>query len=213
MLLALPALPALAADESSLGLYVQEAGGRAPRCDQIEPQDCESGDLETSGDLFTPYYVYLSVFKADASRGVSGLQCGLEYNASSISVSGWTKCTALEFPNNGWPASGGSNRITWDKTIDCQTEEPGGSGTGVSAVAGYFYVMAYAEDVFQITTWRGEREEPVQVADCESASIDIPLERVGAIAFSDGAATEGYLPCGRPKEETTIGRIKSTYNN
>ena len=57
------------------------------------------------------------------------------------------------------------------------------------------------------------RNPEFKVADCSSAETVIPVERAGSVAFSQDGETEGNLPCGGAREETTFGRVKSTYNN
>ncbi len=197
--------------DASIGLYLERASGRQ-QCSRVQPISCEDRDIATEGELFTTYYVYLSVFKADVTAGIAGLSVGLDYG-SGVQMDSWTSCSDLDFPNGGWPANGSGNRIAWAPQVNCQQNEPGGSGDGVSAVAGFFTVSAYSDDTFAVGPNRGISPPEFKVADCASAESSIPFERAGYVAFSQDGSAKGSLPCGGEKEETTFGRVKSTYNN
>ena len=86
--------------------------------------------------------VYLVVASAAFDPGIAGLSCGIEFD-STVGMFGWSLCADLDFPNGGWPASGGGNRITWVASTNCQryTPEPFVPYT-VQAVAGAFYGCA-----------------------------------------------------------------------
>lgn len=179
------------------------------------------------GNLYpTLYFANLLVMDGDAVGGISGLQCGIQYNAApgqGVDVFGWTLCATLEFasagPNGPWPASGSGNLITWDASTKCQRTEPGGPGTGVVANAGYFYCASYTPDQIQVIP------RPVdgvaKVADCASNEFVIggvgfpvgPPSHLGACAFSANGVTTAYNPCGQPTpvEPTTWSNVKGLY--
>ena len=186
------------------------------RCNRVELPACEDTDIEIQGELYTPYYAYLTVFKGEASVGIAGLGVGIRYqnlSGQGVDVFGWTSCSDLEFPNSLWPASGGSNRLTWTGSSNCQTTEPGGAGDGVTAVAGYFYVIAYSDDALRVDNGRWGNGSYINVADCAAAESVVPMERAGYVSFSEDGSTPGFLPCGRNQEDTTFGRVKSSYND
>jgi hypothetical protein len=150
--------------------------------------------------------VYLMVAQGDVGVGVAGMSCGVQFGGG-VAVFGWTLCADLEFPNGGWPANGGGNRITWDATTNCQTTDV--AGEGVHAVAGSFYLYAYSDGLFEVTPNNGVPVPELQVADCSAASEDVQIAG-GAVGFG---ALEGFNPCGVvPVEETSWGKIKGAYN-
>lgn len=169
----------------------------------------------TTGQLNVGYDAYLLVVDGNATAGVGGLQCGIQYPAT-FAVD-WALCGTLEFSSTGWPSSGGGNLITWDTSNRCQRSEPGGTNTGVVATAGYFYMAAYGPGNLTVTT------RPVdglaKVGDCASQpSEDIiagtggpsGASRLGFASFGGGT---GYRPCGQvvPVEASTWSAIKGAY--
>ena len=171
--------------------------------------------INTHGNLAPGnfYYTYILVTDGDGVDGVCALQCGISYGATT-SVFRWTRCDDVDYLSTGWPASGGGAMLTWDPWAHCQRTEPGGTGTGVVAVAGYFYMGAYANDVMSITP------RPVDnlaaVADCHGlmslvATGDPATQwRLGKAGFGTG---QGYSPCGlaqaTPVQQSTWGSVKS----
>jgi len=204
---------ALANRGMSIGMVLIEKSG-VLRCNNIEPPACDDEGIVVTGTLFAPYYAILCVFNGDQENGVAGLSCGLEYNSgtsSGVEMWGWTMCAdGLEFPNARWPEAGGGNILTWN---ECQQEEPGGVGTGVTAVAGFFYITAYSPDRFEIIENRGLFSGPeLLVADCSAAETDIPREAAGWLGFSDDDSEKGELPCLEFEvSETTWGDVKNKY--
>lgn len=214
LLLTLTSTSALAQSQSdaSVGLLLET---KEARCNRVTLKSCESNNLKIAGELYTPYYAYLTIFKGEASVGLAGLELGIRYqNVSNqgVDVFGWTACSDLEFPNASWPGSGSSNRITWNPDANCQLTEPGGAGDGVTAVAGYFYVIAYSDDVLKVDNGTWGDGSRISVADCNAAETRVPLDRAGSVAFSSSGDVPGSLPCGRLQEDTTFGKVKSTYN-
>lgn len=161
-------------------------------------------DIVSNGDTYpTLYYAYLLVTNADAVAGIAGVQCGLDYDGTpghGVEVFGWTLCASMEAASTGWPASGGGNLITWDSSTRCQRAEPAGSGTGVVATAGYFYLAAYEADRLSIK--RRPLDDAARVFDCAGASytledVNTPHDPpyLGYAAFSHGAVSQGFIPC------------------
>ena len=198
-----------------------------PGCDEVATLSCEnyvlSWPLNTAADL------YLVVANGYAGPGIAGVSCGISYNhgvvggqtrndGEFVDVLAWTLCASgLQFPNgptgkpqDEWPASGGGNRITWDRITDCQNTSLGHHG--VHAVAGVFYVYAYAEDAFQITQNRNLLSGyELVVMDCDALVTHLPTEHAGYIQFGDPGSWE-FNPCDfvavRP---TSWGRLKRQY--
>lgn len=176
--------------------------------------------IVTSGNVLPDvYFVYLLVADGDATEGISGLQCGIEYNptiGAGVDVFGFTLCATLLFYSTGWPESGGGALITWDESLHCQRSEPAGPGTGVVATAGYFYVGAYGPDDLKIIP--RPRDGIAQVANCDrvedvlvSATVNPARSPLGFVSFGGGA---GYAPCGpgdTPNSTTTWSRLKGAH--
>ena len=109
-------------------------------------------------------------------------------------------------------------RITWDAINACQTNEPSGASSGVTAVAGYFYLTAYTPDRLEITVRAADNK--AVVADCNSAESIVagngaPFHSksyLGYVEFSDGGRTPGYNPCGlaHPVIESTWTGVKTS---
>jgi hypothetical protein len=167
----------------------------------------------------TYYFAYMLVVNGSQAEGIAGVQAGINYNPApnaGVDVFGWVLCATLEFSSTGWPAAGGGNLITWDSVLRCQT---GGNATvGAVAVAGYFYMGAYTNDVMRVTP------RPVdgvaKVANCGSiedivyASPNDSQTFLGALGFGQ----PGVNPCGRdlpplPVEPTSWSGVKTLLNN
>jgi hypothetical protein len=167
-----------------------------------------------TGQLNMPYYAVLGVFNGDPDVGIAGLSCAIDYDdgpASGVDVLEWRACgNGLQFPQRGWPAARTGNIIT---LLDCETDEP--DGDGVTAIFGFFYVIAYSPDRMSIVERTDLQSGPeLKVAECEPPveyELD-PEEQAGYVGFSNDGSEEGRLPCVE-KSETTWGRIKNTYNN
>ncbi len=199
---------------------VGSVGGNKCSSNKARPA-CQ--DMVTKGKLNEPYYAYLVVTDANPSIGLAGLQCGIDYNGArrlGVDVIEWSLCGALQFPFGGWPNPGGSNQITWDAENNCQRSEPGGVGTGVTGVAGYFYITAYTADKFEVIP--RPVDNAAKVADCAARETLVagagapifPRPHLGFVTFSEGASEDGYNPCGqaRPVQETTWSGVKSNPN-
>lgn len=206
-------------------LVTTAQAGRNPCASSKATPKCS--EMVTKGTLFPEtYYAFICVTDGDRSVGIAGMQFGIEYNSATnqgVDIWEWTMCAALEFPQPAppWPSSRGGNLITWDGANACERDEPGGSGTGVTAVAGYFYMTAYTPDVLKITV------RPVdglaKVADCEAFESILegpgapvfPKSHLGFASFSEGATVAGYNPCGiaKPVQDATWGEVKNHEKN
>jgi hypothetical protein len=206
--------------DATVGLYLAEASGRF-NCSKVEPMACDDENIRVTGELNLNYFVFLCVFKADAGPGVSGVQCGIRYDDQArqgVDVFSWTSCADMEWPQDGWPnRSGDGNTIVWLYNTNCQRNEPGGFGDGVTAVAGYFSVTAYSPDKFEIV--EGSADEVV-VVDCGKPEEDqlpansyLDTSHWGWVGFSDDESIKGSLPClKRVTEDATWSRVKTLYN-
>jgi hypothetical protein len=170
-------------------------------------------DLNTGGKD-----IYLVVAQAAQGPGVAGLSCGLSFDYGILFS--WTNCATLEFRNNGWPASGGGNRITWATSTACQTTVVGSDG--VHAVAGVFYMYAYdpGQGTLAITQNLGIVPPELQVADCAATESNLTLGAVGRVAISGNSNDSRRCnPCLEdclgpiPVRESTWGRLKSQYGD
>jgi hypothetical protein len=189
-----------------------------PNCSQVV----------TAGGLYPPNlyrYVYLLVTDGDVVSGVGALECGVRYTGvtgQGVDIFAWDACADQEArvagPEGPWPASGSGNLLYWDVSTRCQRFEPGGSGTGVVALGGYFYVGSYTPDTLAVTVNPGTTL--AAVANC-AGIVDVVAggehivnpSHLGYAVFSSGGSLPGYNPCGlnTPVKATTWSRIKSTY--
>jgi hypothetical protein len=169
--------------------------------------------------------LYLGVAGA-GEIGVIAVSCGINYSGSSgqgidPEFVNWTGCSdGLEFPfngpNGGWPAPGGSMRLTW--TI-CQTETFGNQG--VHAIMGAFYVYAYSEGTFEVTPdwYNAPRGPSLEVVACGGGTTNLYsmlypdyASRLARVHFG-GDGSQARNPCldfvsARP---TTWGKLKTQY--
>lgn len=181
----------------------------------------------TAGGLFPSlYYAYLLAGDADATAGLSAIECGVDYDGTphrGVDVFSWTSCVGTEVqhsgPNGPWPTPGSGNLVIWDVSTSCQRREPGGPGTGVVATAGYFYMAAYDSDQLKVVPSppRGQ----ALVLDCAVNAYIVGgagfpptgTSHLGFASFSPGGATAGFNPCGAnvPVRVTTWSAIKGLY--
>jgi hypothetical protein len=154
------------------------------------PPPCQV--LDTSGGLGN-YYAYLVLTNGDASTGIGGVQFGISYG-SGITVWNWINCATLEFASPNWPASGSGNLVTWNLETQCQRIEPGGAGTGVVAVAGYFYMTAYSVGTIAVTP--RPVDNIAKIADCNAQETSPLLSSaLGFARFSTSGNEPGFNPC------------------
>ena len=162
------------------------------------------GSIVSKGGLApNSYFAYVLAVDADATAGVAGMQFGINYLAPDgvgVDIYDWVNCATLEFPSADWPNAGSGTLVTWDAALACQTNEPGGAGTGVVAVAGYFYCTSYTPDALLITPRPVDLTAKVASCSAEEEVIDSPTVHkvphpLGFASFSVGAIVPGYNPC------------------
>ncbi len=183
-------------------------------------------DFQTAWPLNTPANVYLIVARGAPDPGVAGASCGILYNHGEtgqatksdgvgVDVFAWTLCSWAPWvpglpPEDLFPASGGGIRLVWSPQTDCQTGVV--EDEGVHALAGSFYVLAYSDDMFEITPNRTANPgvDEFQVLDCDNQTTVLPYpEAAGVVAFGSGT---GYTPCQAvPVIPTTWSRLKIRY--
>lgn len=195
--------PPNAAYSPKLVLTALPAPGTAHPCETVRQQPLESA--HTAGELAQGepgpfYFVCLLVARGNGSY-LAGLQCGLSYTnvpsdpdpENRIVIFDWHLCANLEFPTPAgvppgapaWPGPGSGNLITWDPIGNCQLLE--------MAVAGYFYVGAYASSVLKITP--RPVDAAAKVAYCAtSGEHALTLDDLGFVSFSPDAQTLGCNP-------------------
>ena len=218
---AVMAVPAFAGSQED-AVIALHAKPHAEKALNICPGGDASEDPNTQGLACSDYDVaapanesvdvYLVVAKGSSQAGIAGLSCGIRYDAD-ISMFGWTLCSDLEFssrdPNPTWPASGSANRITWTASTNCQRTEFGEDGA--HAVAGSFYIYAYGDGIFDITTNNTVQSgAELQVADCASAESNI-LEAASVGFGTLGGCNPCLDDCVVPVVPVTWGKIKSTF--
>lgn len=212
----------------TVGFVLQDRSGSLA-CNTIEPLACSDRNAVVSGKLLQEYYAIACVFNGapkdldPADYGVAGVKFGIDYdggNQSGVDILSWSSCAdGLEFPSDNWPDAESGTVITWNvdrETGDgCQDNVPGEAEDGVTAIIGYFTVMAYSTDRLEVIEHR-EVEVPVlSVATCPSGieyTID-PHEQAGSLGFSSDLSEKGNIPCLHRVGETTWGKIKSTYGH
>lgn len=137
----------------------------------------------------TSYDVYLVLANVRA-EGALGVAFGILYDGnvqSGIDVFDWVGCGDLEFPGNGWPASGGGILATWNQ---CQTQDVGGEG--VMITIGSIYTYAYSEDFYQLQKRDYLQTPDRKVLYCDDTEDPIDHDETGIVFF--GPAT-GLNPC------------------
>jgi len=148
-------------------------------------------------------YSFVWVVASDGENwpgGIGGIQFGIEYTAS---VTGWTLCTGgQEVSEDGWPASGKGNAVTW--AGGCYDHDGG------NARVGFFSLEDGATGGMTITA--DPRTGDAMYSDCVPASSLICPENLGWDEdFSDGIAPNCDTCPGTPTRETTWGRIKDRF--
>jgi len=110
--LIIPAMASADIDrDSNINAYVTAAsysGCDDPAFDQIDAGDCAGlGQAAFAG----PAFVWVVASREGGyGNGIGGLQFGLDHTLSG----GWALCTGgSEIPEDGWPASGTGNAVTW----------------------------------------------------------------------------------------------------
>jgi len=205
---------------AAISFHINSSIVKNPCNMQLHPASMRVSEPQLSTPEGPFYFVFLFVCRGADSAGVGGLECGVSYpgayapegGASPINVFGWALCADLEFPSSGWPAPGGGNLMTWTEAHCHHPSGNPGVPNEAIALAGYFYVGAYASGRFTVIP------RPVsgrlKVASCDAVEddlTDVPTFFVrGAAGFGD---QQGYNVCHPidPVEETTWGRLKQQY--
>jgi hypothetical protein len=188
-------------------MFLIEAGGSRP-C-SINPPGCSDPNVRVTGELDTPYYAYVCAFRADRS-GVAGIDFGFDYDIGALPGMEWESCSDLEFPVPGFPGPGTGILVTWASTTNCQDYEPV-IGEGVSAIAGYLYLIAYAPTTLEIQARNVGAATTAQIVNCDVQTTELDTRQLGWLGFSNDGSEEGSLPClQQTVEDETWGGIKRT---
>lgn len=211
-------------EEAKIIVHVTPAAGGRPCGSTKGRARCD--EMKVNASIGAYYYAYVCVVDGDRDAGIAGVQFGIKFrkgNNQGVDISEWTNCGALQFTSpqgktDWYNASNGGNLITWNPQTDCQRSEPSGSGTGVTAVAGYFYLSSnLPADRLEITV--RPNDGLAKVADCNSVETYVagpgaPLRTasyLGFVEFSEGGTVAGHNPCGlaRPIVESTWTGVKN----
>jgi hypothetical protein len=210
VLLTTPLSPLEASNpQAAIGLHITEAGSISP----CGPLGLTRSNLETSSQFTSPpggpyFHVYLLVCNGSTTSGVAGLDCGIDY-LTGVSVFSWQLCATTELPSSGWPAAGGSNRISWDQGTSCQNS-PSESGDldSVIGVAGFFYLATYAATQMGVVP-NGSGQ--ARVEDCAGVWSDLypsAYSKLSTVGWQQG----GYNACSPfviPTRTLTWSAVKS----
>lgn len=200
------------------------AGGTYPYCTNTTVRPACSGIL-TRGELYPPGlypYTVILATDGDAAVGFGTMECSIDYDPTwgvGVDVFGWFTCyefATMAGPYGDWPAPQSTLLVKWNGfTAECQTDEPGGSGTGVIAVAGFLYTGAYSADILRVIP--SPASGVVRVTTCAGVPdtvagagvIRVP-SHLGYAAYSLNQTEPGYNPCGlaTPVVNTTWSRLK-----
>jgi hypothetical protein len=184
-----------------------------------------SQDVVTAASLQpedNPHVVYLLAVPEGATElaetGITGVQLGIQYPTRpeehrGMKVLGWHSCSDLEFPGDTWPASGGSNTITWSL---------GNCAMGDLVTVGYFTVSAYDPSAMSIIPFPPSGF--IKVATCKGAETvveeHVDPTRAGWVSFGSaaiGTDNDGCNPLREPCAEPTAvvpstwGKLKRLY--
>ena len=145
--------------------------------------------------------VFLVVARGDSAAGVAHVSCGVWY---SNMFATWSLCADLQVTTGAWPNPGGGNVISWNSG-NCQRSTIGDEG--VHAVAGFFYMYAYGDALFEMTPNTAGGEPVIVVWDCSDSQYVAPGASVGFGSVS------GSNPCKDPVpvRATTWGGMKRAY--
>ena len=193
-----------------IAVHVQPANtAKTGVCSEAPVSACV--DFSTEGQLTTPYDLYVvAMDKNNTGGSLAGATFGIDYDPG-LGVLGATLCGDLQFPGNGWPASGGGTVVTFDAINNCQTAD---FGDGPRAVLYAFYVYAYSASSFSITPRNYVSQPDLKVAGCSSAESTVSYPLFAGVA---GFGTAGYnscIPDAPPTrvESTTWGNIKRQFS-
>lgn len=196
-------IDARAIDDAKMLLHVQPYVTKN-RCTTNAPTEigcnASSDPVQTTGDLNTPYIVYLIAANLDPAVGFKSIALGVFYDdeeKSGVDILGWDFCGDLELPDGNWPFSAGSGtEMTWlPKNCQGTAADPSDNDGRSFSVLGNFYVYAYGQDQLWVTR-RFARDQAFAITPCgdfQQQPIDLdPISNAGMAAFGGG---EGYNPC------------------
>jgi len=193
-------------------------------------EDCSSWDVYDTDFTVAGMTTRYALVITQAQEGVGGLSCGIEYTGNLFAT--FDLCTdGLEFSNNGWPGSGGGNRITWTTcggSLDPNyADRYALTASGLQVVFGSFYVYTYGGDgVFRIIKnplSPGTDDDELAVGTCAAQTTFLSILAAGWIGIGE---CQGYNPCSvffrsdsalpsgcdpSPVIPTTWGGVKSRY--
>jgi hypothetical protein len=180
------------------------------------PGNCNPGPLTGStvnpnGPLGVAQTAYFLVCNASDSLGIAGMEFGISF-PPQIAVGQPKACGDLDFPQNGWPATGSGILVTWDRITHCKNtnSEPFVPGT-VLVIGASMYVYAYGPGQLSVTP--GPVSGRAKVADCRAAETDITAAFPSHLGTAGFGGAPSYNPCNGPTpvKETTWGKIKNQY--
>ncbi len=188
--------------QSSLALHIAPATATNP-C-------APSGLTRYTVREFTPslsfpgggpfFYVYLLACNGSEVSGISGLECGIQYQGGyspgggsfPINVFGWNLCADVQAPTGPWPAPGTSNLLQWAPGNCQRARSEAADPYSVIAVAGYFYVAAYTQSEMRIVPRLDSSQANVLSCDGRVDNlVGYVPGRLGVAGFQAG----GYNPC------------------
>lgn len=180
-------------------------------------------------------YVYMVVGET-GDEGVYGISFGIDYDGRAGQMNGIDPATATFTPCNRsgqfWPNGSlygpfpspySAVRMTFEDETGACYEHPVIGAHGRHVLVGYFYVVAYAEDVLRVTA--NNQIDPhgvpeLLVLDCGDprttadlfAAYGSEMDRILGRVHFGGDGSQGYTPCAAtPALPATWGRLKSLY--
>ncbi len=168
-------------------------------CD-FEMTDC-STQMETlaaSGARYDIYAMALDATNVTATR--YGLCCEVALG-TGFYFYGWTSCSLLEIPTEGWPGCGEGNAQTWGATL-----------AGPNVTMGILDVLVYSGTNAKLAMCKDPRTGWAEVCDgTEPNPLCDKVTEPAAFGFV-GFDRYGYNPCGEvATERGTWGAVKSLY--
>jgi len=151
--------------------------------------------IVTNGNLGT-YYALVILTNGSPTDGVGSVTFGVSYDGapgSGVDVFGWSPCAASQLATGTWPAPDTGIRLDFNP---CRTNEPLGTGTGVAAVACYFYLSAYSPDELRLAdhpdldywTWTNCAGGP-------PTGFGSSFPSLGEARFTASGTATGWNPC------------------
>jgi hypothetical protein len=175
----------------------------AVTCGTLEEEDlleCESIAGESHPSLM---YVYvLLVREGGFPNGVGGFEFGIEYD-DTVDVIGWEHCAGgFDIPEEGWPASGTGNAMTWSG--GCHFPP------GEVAIAGDFVVANPTVGEMRIVP--DPRTGRVEWVDCNIDLYEICPANLGTFDLATAVDPLCGDHCGTvPAPVVRWGQIKAVY--